>query len=73
MVQKIGRIIERYPSLNSIIMAFLMAIGIELIAQGLGAKVPEQFINGLTLIALGTAIVYQWRYNKPDSTPSQHI
>jgi len=70
-VQEIARIIERDPSLNIIIMAFLIAISIELITQGLGAKVLEQFINGLMLIALGTAIVYQWRYNKPDSTPSQ--
>ncbi len=70
-VQEIAQIIERYPSLNIIIMAFLLAISIELIAQGLGAKVPERLINGLTLIALGTAIVYQWRYNRPDKPSSQ--
>lgn len=71
-VQEIARIIARYPSLNLIIMAFLIAISIELITQGLGAKVPEQLINGLMLIALGTAIVYQWRYNDPDKTSTQN-
>ncbi len=70
-VQEIARIIERYPSLNIVIMAFLIAISIELIAQGLGAKISEHVFNGLMIIALGTAVVYQMRYTGPDEPSSQ--
>jgi len=70
-VQEIAHIIERYPALNIVIMAFLIAISIELIAQGLGAKIPEQVFNGLIIIALGTAVVYQMRYTGPDEPSSQ--
>ena len=70
-VQEIARIIERYPSLNIVIMTFLIAISIELMAQGLGARVPEQVFNGLMIIALGTAVVYQMRSTGPDKPTSQ--
>jgi predicted tellurium resistance membrane protein TerC len=63
-VREIARLIRRYPATNIIILMFLIVIGIELTALGLGAKIPEQLFNGLMLLALLAAILYQWRYSK---------
>ena len=71
-VQEIARFIKKYPATNIIILAFLIAISIELIVQGLGVGVPEQLFNGIMLLALFVAIIYQWRYTKPDETPSHN-
>jgi predicted tellurium resistance membrane protein TerC len=71
-VQEIARFIKKYPATNIIILAFLIAISIELIVQGLGTVVPERLFNGIMLLALFVAIIYQWRYTNPDETPS-HI
>jgi predicted tellurium resistance membrane protein TerC len=71
-VQEIARFIKKYPATNIIILAFLIAISIELIAQGLGAAVPERLFNGVMLLALFVAIIYQLRYTKPDETSSQN-
>ena len=60
-----------YESLFVCRKRFLIAISIELIAQGLGAKISEQVFNGLMIIALGTAVVYQMRYTGPDEPSSQ--
>ena len=64
-VQEMARFIKRYPATNIIILMFLIIIGIELTTQGLGVKVPEQLFNGLMLLALAVAIVYQLRFTKP--------
>jgi predicted tellurium resistance membrane protein TerC len=71
-VQEITRFIKKYPATNIIILAFLIAISIELIAQGLGVAVPEQLFNGVMLLALFVAIIYQLRYTNPDETSSQN-
>lgn len=71
-VQEIARFIKKYPATNIIILAFLIAISIELITQGLGAAVPERLLNGLMLLALFVAIIYQLRYTSPDETNSQN-
>ncbi len=64
-VREIARFIKRYPATNIIILMFLIVIGLELTAQGLGAKIPEQLFNGLMLLALLATILYQLRYTKP--------
>lgn len=64
-VRQIARFIKRYPATNIIVLTFLTLIGFELFAQGLGAHLPERLFNGMMLIALFAAIVYQWRYTKP--------
>jgi predicted tellurium resistance membrane protein TerC len=71
-VQEIARFIKKYPATNIIILAFLIAISIELIAQGLGAAVPERMFNGVMLLALFVAIIYQLRYTSPDEPASQN-
>ena len=64
-VREIARFIKRYPATNIIVLTFLIIIGIELSAQGLGFQVPEPLFNGLMLLALIVAIVYQWRFTRP--------
>ena len=64
-VREIARFIKRYPATNIIVLTFLIIIGIELSAQGLGLQVPEPLFNGLMLLALIVAILYQWRFTRP--------
>jgi predicted tellurium resistance membrane protein TerC len=64
-VQEIARFIQRYPATNIIILMFLIVIGLELTAQGLGARIPEILFNGLMLLALLVAVLYQLRYGRP--------
>ena len=64
-VREIARFIKRYPATNIIVLTFLVIIGIELSAQGLGLQVPEPLFNGLMLLALFVAILYQWRFTRP--------
>ena len=64
-VREIARFIKRYPATNIIVLSFLIIIGIELSAQGLGLQVPEPLFNGLMLLALFVAIIYQWRFTRP--------
>jgi len=64
-VREIARFIQRYPATNIIILMFLIVIGLELTAQGLGAKIPEILFNGLMLLALLVAVLYQLRYSQP--------
>lgn len=64
-VREIARFIKRYPATNIIVLTFLIIIGIELSAQGLGIQVPEPLFNGLMLLALIVAILYQWRFTRP--------
>lgn len=64
-VRQIASFIKRYPATNIIVLTFLIIIGIELSAQGLGLQVPEPLFNGLILLALIVAIVYQWRFTRP--------
>jgi predicted tellurium resistance membrane protein TerC len=71
-VQEIARFIKKYPVTNIIILAFLIAISIELIAQGLGVAVPERLFNGVMLLALFVAIIYQLRYTNPEEATSQN-
>jgi len=58
-IGEIARIIKKYPAINIVVLVFLILIGVELIAQGLGVTVPERLFNGLLLLALVAAIAYQ--------------
>jgi predicted tellurium resistance membrane protein TerC len=48
-VQQIARFIKRYPATNIIVLTFLIIIGFELSAQGLGMQVPEALFNAVML------------------------
>ena len=61
----IARIIKKYPAINIVVLVFLILIGVELIAQGLGISVPERLFNGLLLLALVAAIAYQRWFVEP--------
>ena len=64
-INEIARFIKRYPATNIFILTFLIVIGIELTAQGIGLKAPERLINGLMLLALLVTVFYQWRFTRP--------
>jgi predicted tellurium resistance membrane protein TerC len=64
-VRQIASFIKRYPATNIVVLTFLTLVGIELISQGLGLKVPEILFNGIMLIGLFSAILYQLRYTRP--------
>ncbi len=68
-IGEIARIIKKYPAINIVVLVFLILIGVELIAQGLGVTVPERLFNGLLLLALVVAIAYQrWLVKPADSS-----
>ena len=54
-VHQIANIIQSYPSLNIIILAFLIIIGLELTLEGLGLNLNEVVINLIILTAVGIA------------------
>jgi predicted tellurium resistance membrane protein TerC len=64
-VQQIARFIKRYPATNIIVLTFLIIIGFELSAQGLGMQVPEALFNAVMLLAFLAAIVWQRRVARP--------
>jgi predicted tellurium resistance membrane protein TerC len=64
-VQQIARFIKRYPGTNIIVLTFLIIIGFELSAQGLGLRVPEALFNAVMLLAFLAAIVWQRRVARP--------
>lgn len=66
-VREIARFINRFPGLNILILAFLITIGLELLAQGLSVSVPEPIINSILLGALILAIAYRLRQSRPVS------
>jgi predicted tellurium resistance membrane protein TerC len=64
-VRQIASFIKRYPGTNIIVLTFLIIIGIELSAQGLGLHVPEALFNAVMLLAFFAAIVWQRRVVRP--------
>ena len=60
-VRQIANIIETYPSLNIIILAFLIIIGLELIMEGIGFNINEVVINLIILAAVGLASLHERR------------
>lgn len=61
-VRQITTIINRLPSLNIIILTFLILVGLELCLQGFGLQVPEEQFNLIMLAAVLTAVFYERRF-----------
>ena len=61
-VEQITAIINRFPSLNIIILTFLILVGLELALQGFGLKFPEEQFNLLMLLAIIVAVIYETRF-----------
>ncbi len=60
-VRQIANIIHAYPSLNIIILAFLIIIGMSLILEGIGLDLNEIVVNVIILIAVGLAALNERR------------
>ena len=57
-IRQIAGFMARYPSLNIIILAFLILIGAELFLQGLGFNIPEMVVNLVLLSAVIAAVLF---------------
>lgn len=53
----IARFIERFPTLKVLALAFIMLIGIFLVAEGLGFHVPKGYIYFAMLFSLGVETI----------------
>lgn len=62
-VRQITTIINRLPSLNIVILTFLILVGLELCLQGFGLQFPEEIFNLILLAAVLTAVIYERRFH----------
>ncbi|MCK6456317.1 MAG: TerC family protein [Phycisphaerae bacterium] len=53
----IGRFVDRHPALKMLALAFLVLIGVMLVAQGLGQKVPKGYIYFAMAFSLGVELL----------------
>jgi len=56
-IDKVAQLIQRYPSINIVILIFLILIGCELLLQGLWSKFPEKIFNTVLVLAIIAAII----------------
>jgi predicted tellurium resistance membrane protein TerC len=56
-VNKVAEFIERYPSLRVLALAFLMLIGVMLIADGVGRDIPKGYIYFAMAFSLMVEII----------------
>ena len=66
-IDKLAQFIKKYPSLNIVILIFLILIGFELFLEGLWFKFPEEIFNTVIVLAIIVAIIHQRR--RSQSTP----
>ena len=60
-IDKLAQFIKKYPSLNIVILIFLILIGFELFLEGLWFKFPEEIFNTVIVLAIIVAIIHQRR------------
>ncbi len=53
----IGRFVERHPAIKMLALAFLVLIGVMLIAEGAGEKVPKGYIYFAMAFSLGVELL----------------
>ncbi len=56
-IDKVARLIQKYPSMNTVILIFLILIGFELFLEGLWFKFPEEIFNAVLVLAIIVAII----------------
>ena len=66
-IDKLAQFIKKYPSLNIVILIFLILIGFELFLEGLWFQFPEEIFNTVIVLAIIVAIIHQRR--RSQSTP----
>ena len=60
-IDKLAQFIKKYPSMNIVILIFLILIGFELFLEGLWFKFPEEIFNTVIVLAIIVAIIHQRR------------
>ena len=58
-IEKLAQFINKYPSMNIVILIFLILIGFELFLEGFWFKFPEEIFNTVIVLAIVVAIIYQ--------------
>jgi predicted tellurium resistance membrane protein TerC len=58
-IDKMALFIHKYPSLNIVMTIFLILIGMELLLQGFWFSFPEEIFNGVMVLSIITALIYQ--------------
>ncbi len=67
-VYKMAQFIQKYPSMNIVILIFLILIGFELFLEGLWFKFPEEIFNTVMVLAIIAAIIDRRRRSRPTQT-----
>ncbi len=63
-IDKLAQFIKKYPSLNIVILIFLILIGFELFLEGLWFEFPEAIFNTVIVLAIIVAIIHQHRQSQ---------
>lgn len=58
-IAQIAKLIHKYPSINIVILIFLILVGIELFLEGLWFNFPEELFNGVMIFAIIFTIIHQ--------------
>ncbi|MGK7909537.1 MAG: hypothetical protein AB4040_20190 [Synechococcus sp.] len=72
-IDKVATLIDRYPSVNIVILVLLILIGFELFLQGLWFEFPEEIFNVAILLAILIAIVDSRRRSNTKSLKRNFI
>ena len=64
-IDKMARFIQKYPSMNIVMLVFMILIGFELFLEGLWFKFPEEIFNAVMVLAIIVTIVHQRQRSLP--------
>jgi predicted tellurium resistance membrane protein TerC len=53
----IGEFVTRHPTMKVLALAFLVLIGVMLVAEGVGSKIPKGYVYFAMAFALGVELV----------------
>jgi predicted tellurium resistance membrane protein TerC len=67
-VNKVAEFIDRYPSLRVLALAFLMLIGVMLVADGVGRDIPKGYIYFAMSFSLMVEVINLRKRSRPSST-----